>query len=82
MATGLAEPQMVLLTDGAAPGLRATAAGQPLAGTTHLLCGGCQGSAQHAQSDPGYGRLVRAFLSRHESCGNAVKITCLRDGHS
>lgn len=82
MATGLVEPRIALLTDGAARALRATAADQLLAGTTHLQCGGCQASAQHAQNEPGYGRLVRAFLGRHESCGNAVKITCLRGGHT
>jgi hypothetical protein len=25
------------------------------------------------QNEPGYGRLVRAFLGRHEPCGTAVK---------
>lgn len=59
MATGLVEPRIFLLTDGAAPALRATAAGQLLAGTTHLQCGGCQASAQHAQNEPGYGRRPR-----------------------
>jgi hypothetical protein len=82
VATGLVEPGFVLLTDGAAPARRAKATGQPLAGTTHLHCGGCQASAQHEQNEPGYGRLVRAFLGRHEACGNAVKITCPRGGHS
>jgi len=82
VATGLAEPGFVLLPGGAPPARRATAAGQPLGGTTHLQCGGCQASAQHAQNEPGYGRLVRVFLGRHEACGNAVQITCPRGGHS
>jgi len=34
------------------------------------------------QNEPGYGRLVRAFLGLHEPCGNAVKITCVRGGHN
>ena len=82
MPTGLVEPRIALLTDGAARALRAPAADQLMASITHLQCGGCQASAQHAQNEPGYGRLVRAFLGRHESCGNAVKITCLRGGHT
>jgi hypothetical protein len=81
VATGVVEPRTALMADGAASAPGATAAGQPLAGTTHLQCGGCQASAHHAQNEPGYGRLVRAFLGRHESCGNAVRITCLRGRH-
>lgn len=81
MTTGLVEPRIFLLTGGAAPALRAEAAGQPLGATTHLQCGGCQASARHPQNEPGYGRLVRIFLGRHESCGNAVNITCPRGGH-
>jgi len=81
VAIGLAEPPIVLLAAGAAPALRA-AAGQPTASTTHLRCGGCQADARYAQNEPGYGRLVRAFLGRHEPCGDAVKITCVRGGHS
>ena len=82
MAIGLAEPPIVLPTAGVAPALRARAAGQPTAGTTHLRCGGCQTDARYTQNEPGYGRLVRAFLGRHEPYGNAVKITCVRGGHS
>ena len=81
MATGVVESPIALMADGVAPALGATAARQPLAGTTHLQCGGCQASADHAQNEPAYGRLVGAFLGRHESCGNAVRITCLRGGH-
>jgi hypothetical protein len=75
VAIGLAEPPIVLLTAGVAPPLRAES-------TTHLRCGGCQADARHTQNEPGYGRLVRAFLSRHEPCGNAVKITCVSGGHN
>lgn len=82
MAIGLAEPPIVLLTAGAAPALRAKAAGQPTASTTYLRCGGCQADALYTQNEPGYGRLVRAFLGRHELCGDAVKITCVRGGHN
>lgn len=82
VAIGLAGPPIILLTAGAAPALRPKAAGQPTASTTHLRCGGCQADALYRQNEPGYGRLVRAFLSRHEPCGNAVKITCVRGGHS
>jgi len=78
VAIGLVEPPIVLLTAGAAPAVRANAAGQLSAGTTHLRCGGCQAGARYTQNEPGYGRLVRAFLGRHEPCGNAVKITCER----
>ena len=81
MAIGLVEPPIVLLAAGVAPALRA-AAGQPTAGTTHLRCGGCRADARYTQNEPGYGRLVRAFLGRHEPCGNAVEITCVRGGHS
>jgi hypothetical protein len=77
VATGLIQPPIVLLT-GAAPALRA----KPPAGTTHLRCGGCQAGARYMQNAPGYGRLVRVFLGRHEPCGNAVKVTCVRGGHS
>jgi hypothetical protein len=82
VAIGLVEPPIVLPTVGVAPALRATAVGQPPAGTTHLRCGGCQAGARYTQNEPGYGRLVRAFLARHERCGNAVKITGVRGGHS
>ena len=82
VAIGLVEPPIVLLAAGAAPVPRAKAAGQPTASTTHLRCGGCQADARYTQNEPGYGRLVRAFLGQHEPCGNAVKITCVRGGHS
>ena len=82
MAIGLVEPPIVLLAAGAAAALRAKAVGQPRASTTHLRCGGCQADARFAQNEPGYGRFVGAFLSRHEPCGDAVKITCVRGGHS
>ena len=82
MAIGLVEPPIVLLAAGVAPALRAKAAGQPTASTTHLRCGGCQAEARYAQKEPGYGRLVRVFLGRHELCSDAVKITCVRGGHS
>jgi hypothetical protein len=82
VAMGLADPPIVLLTVGVAPALRAKAASQPTASTTHLRCGGCQADARYPQNEPGYGRLVRAFIGRHESCGNAVQITCVRGGHS
>jgi hypothetical protein len=81
VAIGLADPPIVLPAAGAAPALRAKAAGQPAA-TTHLRCGGCHAGARYTQNEPGYGRLVRAFLGRHEPCGNAVKITCVRGGPS
>jgi hypothetical protein len=73
---------IVLPTAGAAPVLRARATGQPPADTTHLRCGGCQADALYTQNEPGYGRLVHAFLGRHEPCGNAVKITRVRGGHN
>ncbi len=76
MAIGLVEPPIGLLAAAAAPPLRAKAAGQPTVSTTHLRCGGCQADARYTQNQTGYGRLVHAFLGRHESCGNAVKITC------
>ncbi len=76
MAIGLVEPPIDLLAAAAAPALRANAAGQPTASITHLRCGGCQADARYTQNQPGYGRLVHAFLGRHEPCGNAVKITC------
>lgn len=82
MAIGPVKPPIVLLTAGAAPALWARAAGQPPGGTTHLRCGGCQADARYMQNEPGYGRLVRAFLGLHEPCGNAVKITCVRGGHN
>jgi hypothetical protein len=82
VAIGLVEPPIVLLAAGPAAALRAKAVGQPTASTTHLRCGGCQADARYTQNEPGYGRLVRAFLGRHEPCGNAVKITCVRGGHS
>lgn len=82
VASGRVDPPIVLLSVGVAPALRARAVGQPTASTTQLRCGGCQADALYAQNEPGYGRLVRAFLGRHEPCGNAVKITCVRDGHS
>jgi hypothetical protein len=69
---------IVPLAVGVAPALRA----KPTASTTHLRCGGCQADARYTQKEPGYGRLVRTFLGRHERCGNAVKITCVRGGHS
>jgi len=82
VATGLVEPPIVLPTAGVTPALRAKAAAQPSASTTHLRCGGCQADTLYTQNEPGYGRLVRAFLGRHERCGNAVKITGVRGGHS
>ena len=82
MAIGLVEPPIVLPAAGAAAALRAKAIGQPTASTTQLRCGGCQADARYTQNEPGYGRLVRAFLGRHEPCGDAVKITCVRGGHS
>ena len=82
MAVGLVEPPIVLLAAGAAAALRPKAAGQPAASTTHLRCGGCQADARYAQNEPGYGRLVGAFLGRHEPCGDAGKITCVKGGHS
>jgi hypothetical protein len=78
VAIGLVEHPIVLLAAGAAPALRA----KPTASTTYLRCGGCQADGRYAQNEPGYGRLVRAFLGRHERCGNALKITCVRGGHS
>ena len=80
MAIGLVEPSIVLLTVGVAAALRAKVVGQPAASTTHLRCGGCQADALYTQNEPGYGPLVRAFLGWHESCGNAVKITCVTGG--
>jgi hypothetical protein len=77
VAIGLVEPPIDLLAATAAPALRATAAVQPTASTTHLRCGGCQADARYTQNQPGYGRLVHAFLGRHEPCGDAVKITCV-----
>ncbi len=77
MAIGLVEPPIDLRATAAAPALQAKAAGQPPASTTHLRCGGCQADARYMQNQPGYGRLVHAFLGRHEPCGNAVKITCV-----
>jgi hypothetical protein len=82
VAIGLVEPPIVLPTAGVAPALRAKAAAQPSASATHLRCGGCQAAARYTQNEPGYGRLVRAFLSQHEPCGNAVKITGVRGGHN
>ena len=82
MAIGVAEPPIVLLAAGVAPVARARAAGQLTASITHLRCGGCRADARYTQNEPGYGRLVRAFLGRHEPCGNAVEITCVRGGHS
>jgi hypothetical protein len=76
VAIGLVEPPIDLLAAAAAAALRAEAAAQPAASTTHLRCGGCQADARYTQNQPGYGRLVHAFLGRHEPCGNAVKITC------
>ena len=81
MAIGLVEPPIVLLAAGAAAALRAETVGQPTASTTHLRCGGCRAGAWYAQNEPGYGRLVGAYLGRHEPCGDAVKITCVRGGH-
>jgi hypothetical protein len=75
VAIGLVEPPIDLLAGAAAPALRANA-GQPTASITYLRCGGCQAYARYAQNQPGYGRLVHAFLGQHEPCGNAVKITC------
>jgi carbonic anhydrase len=34
------------------------------------------------RTSPATAGLVRAFLGRHEPCGNAVKITCVRSGHN
>jgi len=82
VAIGLAESPIVLLTLRVTPALRATAVGQPAASTTHLRCGGCQAEARYTQNEPSYGRLVHAFLGRHEPCGNAVKITRVRGGRS
>jgi hypothetical protein len=65
VAIGLVETPIVLLTVGVAPARRAKAAGRPTASTTHLRCGGCQADALYTQNEPGYGRLVRAFLGRH-----------------
>jgi hypothetical protein len=76
VAIGLVEPPVDLLAAAAAPVLRAKAASQPTASTTHLRCGGCQADVRYTQNQPGYGRLVHAFLGRHEPCANAVKITC------
>ena len=77
MAIGLVEPPIDLLAAAAVPVLHAKAAGQPTASTTHLRCGGCQADARYTQNQPGYGRLVHAFLDQHEPCGDAVKITCV-----
>ena len=82
MAIGLVEPPIDLLAAGAGTVLQARAGGQPTASTTHLRCGGCQADARYTQNEPGYGRLVHAFLGRHEPCCNAVKITCVRSGHN
>jgi hypothetical protein len=82
VAIGLVEPPIVLLAAGAAAAPRVKAVGQPMASTTHLRCGGCHADARYTQNEAGYGRLVRAFLGRHEPCGDAVKITCVRGGHS
>jgi hypothetical protein len=78
VAIGQVEPPIVPLRARVAPALRATAVGQPPAGTTHLRCGGCRADARYTQDEPGYGRLVGAFLARHEPCGDAVKITRVR----
>jgi hypothetical protein len=75
VAIGLIEPPIDLLA-ASSPALRAATAAQQAASTTHLRCGGCQADARYTQNQPGYGRLVHAFLGRHEPCGNAVKITC------
>jgi hypothetical protein len=82
VAIGFVEPPIVPLTSGVAPALRARAGGQQTASTTRLRCGGCHADARYTQNEPGYGRLVRAFLGRHEPCGNAVKITRVSGGHN
>ena len=42
---------------------------------TLLRCDGCGASAVIDQDEQHYGGLVRAFLSQHAGCGNAVQIT-------
>jgi hypothetical protein len=73
-ALGTAGPGSTRDRPGAAAS-RTEAAGVLTISTTQLRCGGCHAHALYAQDEPRYGRLVRAFLGRHELCGNAVKIT-------
>ncbi len=61
------------------PGRPGEAVGAP-GGATRLRCGGCQVSGLYGQDEHYYGVLVRAFLARHERCGNAVAITRVTGG--